>query len=796
MFVNEHSFSCQQLWFELFKSIQMNKTLLIVIIIISILIIGGVVALLIFRKYKSNSTSLTGGNSNTSINIDTSDIPKSFCQVATLSNYTIETIPIDKFVWLEKTDGLRTVIMFENDKLYNITNYNDIKLISTLPDCNFKRTILDTELYENEYMMFDAIFVDGQNISTKYYIERMQLATEFVNKCKNIFKNIKVCEYRTIPSWKYLLDFIKNSHSPYTHHIIDGVIVQRIDMAYFNSAYMYSVYKLKLPCMNTVDFYVKYDKNNKRYNLYLYGDEVILKSNMCQLNMSDTFNTNQERRIYIPFRSSLFDNEVSVLKLRNDWIKDDYPKLVLGQVNSLMKEMLANPESFNDKIIELSFAKDGWVPLRVRNDKLLSNSYYIGCSNMITLFDNIDPDRDCYFAAKDDIDTDKRVSDAAHDISRTIRQAVLEFVIGKYKTSVLDNSRPNKTQSFSEFVEYDFDEQSIISDTTSNDNNIDDYSLSTNNTDNIDEYIINEPINSYSASNIIIENKNKDKELLKNIRNDNKNNNAKFVRVNDLILSKPFEQISLLDLAGGRGGDLYTLVNMGITNIFAVDADKSALATYVRKRITILHTVKWQQMFYSTKRSIHDDVKLNCIPFTLCDNNQPLINLMCDRIEYPKNGFDFCLMNYAFHYLCYSHAVVKELSNFLSEVLNKSHGLFIVSYFDGETILSKMDQNNVAKLNDIFEITLTNDHTGFDNYDSDAKFALMPLPTIDTTGYRLEPLVTKQYLSDLNEHFELLSEFSPYNETKQYIETKINNYQLVKDLFELIRIRIYSIKQH
>ena len=37
----------------------------------------------------------------------------------------------------------------------------------------------------------------------------------------------------------------------------------------------------------------------------------------------------------------------------------------------------------------------------------------------------------------------------------------------------------------------------------------------------------------------------------------------------------------------------------------------------------------------------------------------------------------------------------------------------------------------------------------------------MPLPTIDVTGYRKEPLVTNDYLEIFNDKFEILDDFRP-----------------------------------
>jgi hypothetical protein len=150
-----------------------------------------------------------------------------FPEVSILTQRIINTVPMEKFVWLEKTDGLRKKIKIENGKMFEITN-TGLKFIRNV-DRSMKY-ILDTELLNGKYYIFD-----NATIPTKRYIERMEsigtIPSDFVIK-----------EFYPVTSWKELIEFIENQYSPKTKLKIDGCILQRIDSPFW---YRDSVFKLK-----------------------------------------------------------------------------------------------------------------------------------------------------------------------------------------------------------------------------------------------------------------------------------------------------------------------------------------------------------------------------------------------------------------------------------------------------------------------------------------------------------------------------------------------------------------------
>ena len=198
-------------------------------------------------------------------------------------------------------------------------------------------------------------------------------------------------------------------------------------------------------------------------------------------------------------------------------------------------------------------------------------------------------------------------------------------------------------------------------------------------------------------------------------------------------------KINVLDLCGGRGGDLLGLYSCGVGNLFVVDSDKTALTKYCYKALNIGKYLK-QYSNITNRRIVLDRNRLllNIIHFELGFDNSELITEIQSRSEFRK--FDLILMNYAVHYLCDDAAKMRELGNLVKQLLSR-RGKFVVTYYNGDRIL-----NGERKFGNI-EIKINGNK------------AMMPLFTIDKTGYREEPLATNMMLNEMNlnsEHREKL----------------------------------------
>ena len=99
--------------------------------------------------------------------------------------------------------------------------------------------------------------------------------------------------------------------------------------------------------------------------------------------------------------------------------------------------------------------------------------------------------------------------------------------------------------------------------------------------------------------------------------------------------------------------------------------------------------------------------------------------------------FNIFIMNYAFHYLCNDKykSNISDLVKLIKETKNNK-SIFVMSFYDGEKILS----TKKFKTFNIKTKVIKDDYI----------LANMPLPTIETSGYREEPLVLSQHIEYLS----------------------------------------------
>ena len=228
--------------------------------------------------------------------------------------------------------------------------------------------------------------------------------------------------------------------------------------------------------------------------------------------------------------------------------------------------------------------------------------------------------------------------------------------------------------------------------------------------------------------------------------------------INRLLTAYPTK--SILDIAGGRGADSNYFIENGVNAIFATDADTEALITYQNRLLKI-------------KKK---DLSFNAIHWKLDVDNTPMINEITKRYEY-NDKFDVAIMDYAIHYICDSNEKLSELARTVRKLV-KLEGVFMITYFDGDSILSRA-KDNILKL-----------HSFTIKINPETNTVLMPLPTIDRSGYREEPLVTKERLSNLG--LKIIDEYDPASVWSNELK-KIDSSEEVLDLLQLIKVIIFRM---
>jgi len=141
----------------------------------------------------------------------------------------------------DKIDGKRTILYLSNDRSYAV---NDVL---TRLDISLKETtILDTELYEGDYYIFDVMVYNGRSLIDRPFEERLKYFDKFSD-----MTGIKTKPFiRLTDNYKEQIRDFKKEKKPYE---VDGIILTPADGTYTQML----VYKYKPPDHLTVDLMIK-----------------------------------------------------------------------------------------------------------------------------------------------------------------------------------------------------------------------------------------------------------------------------------------------------------------------------------------------------------------------------------------------------------------------------------------------------------------------------------------------------------------------------------------------------------
>jgi len=308
-------------------------------------------------------------------------------QVSVLTNKVLDIIDLSNFVYLEKTDGLRTLLIYYDNNLYTYRAKEGlIKIQNPFKTKNENIFIVDSEFFKDKYYVFDVYYVN-KDIRTLGFIERMKIFDSFI-KTNEIIITKDYKEVNSIP----LKDLIKYGMTKRPN--VDGIVLQSKE-GYDLNIWLKKEYQYKLKPLEltTTDFLYKWIDSEKCYYLYLIGSFGELVFNLkarprCLQKAYEPFKINlknmpKQNSYLILFDTPLFDNmykcNVGINELKN----------IEGFDSS---KQLKNIEGCLDGlIIETSYfasedRKYQQTPIRIRHDKVNPNGYKIGLANACILF--------------------------------------------------------------------------------------------------------------------------------------------------------------------------------------------------------------------------------------------------------------------------------------------------------------------------------------------------------------------------------------------------------------------------
>ncbi len=153
---------------------------------------------------------------------------------------------------------------------------------------------------------------------------------------------------------------------------------------------------------------------------------------------------------------------------------------------------------------------------------------------------------------------------------------------------------------------------------------------------------------------------------------------------NSFVKSKIFEQYKntdwVMDMASGKGQDLFRYGTYGIRNIIFLEIDKAALLELLSRKYEYSEDISSNKMNIMLHQlDLNDDYKSN-------------INILED-IHIPITGVDLIVCNFAFHYFIADKKHLVNIIKFISYYL-KPGGRFVFTAFDGKEIIKLLNENN------------------------------------------------------------------------------------------------------
>jgi hypothetical protein len=136
----------------------------------------------------------------------------------------------------------------------------------------------------------------------------------------------------------------------------------------------------------------------------------------------------------------------------------------------------------------------------------------------------------------------------------------------------------------------------------------------------------------------------------------------------------------LVDVACGKGQDIFRYASNGYKNILCLDRDFVALQELIDR--------KYELTVSSNRRYLPMNVLIHKVDFE--ENFQTTIkNLSNAQFQLPRNGCDVVICNFAIHYLARTNSSLKNFLKLISSMLSIG-GTFVYTAFDGAEIIKKL----------------------------------------------------------------------------------------------------------
>lgn len=340
---------------------------------------------------------------------------------------TIDNLP-NKYAVTDKADGDRYMLIVIDTNCYLISNNLMVKNIDIKVKSKFNNSIIDGEyIFVKKYnkylfMAFDCLVISGNNCRNEISLmKRLSLMDELINEInkinvnfetvkvenmekmlnthkKNLYlmyddimENLKKTKNNIIVRKKYFINVLGLKYNEIFHYSnllwktfkndsklqcpyeLDGLIYQPLEQKYVTTKSKYPDLKWKPSYLNSIDFYVEFEKDQKTgkilviydntlqaYNADIDENEDIIKKNsnyyICNLYVGNTKNNIETPKLFSDdpkeYQCFLFLDETGNVRSKDGKIIND--KTVVEFYYDLTSDTLPNMR---------------WIPIRTRYDK-------------------------------------------------------------------------------------------------------------------------------------------------------------------------------------------------------------------------------------------------------------------------------------------------------------------------------------------------------------------------------------------------------------------------------------------
>jgi hypothetical protein len=192
-------------------------------------------------------------------------------QPISIERVHFKTLKSNPYVACEKTDGTRVALLaftFEGKKVTLLVN-RSLRMVWTplnMPKSAHKGTLIDGELVDKTVMVYDAVYVSGEDVKGYNFLDRLEKLELFVKGIMRLAKDPVIIKTKNFVPLNELKDF-QNNVVPKLPYKTDGLIFTPVNDPVRLGTHE-TMFKWKPRDENTIDFQVKW-KPNGAVGLYI-----------------------------------------------------------------------------------------------------------------------------------------------------------------------------------------------------------------------------------------------------------------------------------------------------------------------------------------------------------------------------------------------------------------------------------------------------------------------------------------------------------------------------------------------